>query len=167
MTVNSRGILEFTTRVETGDIALGTTIEKKGFKFLTTKNNVYLVKLYFSYKNSLSSREVKIVGREDPNCAMFIHLGGGLYETMQAGTITCYDKKIKTFSISVRDTFSSKLNQNCNSSCVTTNTGNIKTEKVKIDPLPAPHATLVRGLDEDIGTVMDGKSGGMAMNRTN
>ncbi len=114
----------------------------------------------FGYKNSLSSREVKIVGWEDPNCAMFIHLGGGLYETMQSGTITCEDKKIRTFSKSVGDTFASKLNQKCNSSCVTTNTGSIKTVRVKIDPLPAPHATLVRGLDGDIGTVMDGRGGG-------
>ena len=96
MTVNSKGILEFTTRIETGDIAIGATIAKNGFKFITTKNNVYLVKMDFGYKNSLSSREVKIVGREDPNCAMFVHLGGGLYETMQSGTITCEDKKIRT-----------------------------------------------------------------------
>ncbi len=151
------GMITVTSRIETGNQTTGTLVIDEKHSFLHTGVKVYIIRKGFQFDKPLSLQEVRLNDSETYDCAIFVHLGGGVYEVTKEGNITCskntnyYDKG---------NIFSKQDNEQCNSSCATTGINLAERIQIMLDPLPARHPTLVRpremNLDVPLGLTKSG-----------
>jgi len=148
--VSTRGMITIGYKFEAGQKTLGTISYNMDHATITTKQDTYIVRPDFDVRKPITSYEVKLTKKETEECVLFFHLGGGMYETLKNGKITCKISKYNTFETKAGSTFAlSNQNEICNSSCAATG-NNYKQIKIVLDPLPAPHPTLVRMNEEKI-----------------
>ena len=120
-------------------------IVKDGLMYITTPNRMYIVR--DDFLASLGVWEARVMGLQDTDCSMVVHLTGKRYQVVTPGNMTCYSPdKVGRFRWNrAGDTFSlDKWEPSCSTRCLSVGPRGFKIDLRTLDPIPTVHPAMLR-----------------------